>query len=406
MVVTTLAHGKAVVSRLLGRMPEGKRWLALDTETEAKPGFGKNDALVINRARIVVWSACYRGESYSFPTSFLSAEFPTILEWIEAVLQPLFDNDSVVKVYHNFNYDANVQIDAGLKRTLKAKFWDTMLGAWKSCASREKGLKSRAPLYGRLLRKTKSVKFTDLAQLTSYAEEDVVATDELYQMQIFGLVVRPPSIAWLKPNGSLEIRQNPMPVLKLQIPDEDLDEQERLELELQEIPYLRSTIRAERRGIPFNVQKLREKRRQCQVDRDVMLKKILRTAGRDINLNAPAQIAKLFTDLGINITSRTAKGAPSVNARSLIKMRDSHPIVNLIEQYRANTKLQSVYLGQVGGMGEDLGLEYFVDNKGLVHPTSNTCGAVTGRGSCSSPNFQQLPSRKDAYKVKECVCVD
>lgn len=63
MFVKTLKHAKLVIQRLLDQMSPGRRWLAIDTETKPKPGFGKGskDALIIGRADIYIWSLCYMG---------------------------------------------------------------------------------------------------------------------------------------------------------------------------------------------------------------------------------------------------------------------------------------------------------------------------------------------------------
>ncbi len=402
MIVENLEHGRAVLKRLVNLMPDNRRWLIWDTETKAKPGFAKDDALVIGRAQIVVFSLCYCGESYTFPTAVFSAEYPLAFQWFE-VFAPYFQDHTIIKAFHYANYDLNVFFfeQSGLVRNI----YCTMIGAWKADASIDKGLKSRASRYNRQLRKTSTVRFDVMSELSRYAEEDVITTDELFQMQMYGVINRPKRLRHLNVQGQIIETKNPMPAIgQIVVPDEDLTKWEKTELYLQEFPYLKATLRAERRGFPFDVNKLRTIRKQLSIDAEAALKKVLRTAGRDLNLGSPKQLIKLFTELGIHSPGRTKKGAPSVNEQNLYKMQEDHRIVGQILHYRGLKKMQSVYVGDPFAKNQEkkLGLEYYIQRDGVIRASSNTVGAVTGRTSSSNPNLTQIPSAKDTYGIKDC----
>lgn len=403
MIVTSLKHGKAVVKRLLSRMEKEKKFYFIsDTETQAKPGFdGAKDAVVIGRMQIKVISVCYMGESYSFPTSIFSPNYPLAFEWLE-IFAPIFDDPRIYKVNHYSNYDLNVFTTEGLRKPIK-KIWCTMIGAWKACAAVEKGLKSRAPLYGRHLRKTTNVDFSNLRELSEYAEEDVVLTDELYQMQMYGYFVRPHSIHYLKSDGTFLVARNTMPVGRFVIKDEDLNGRERAEIKYQELPYLKANIRSEQRGFPFNTELLADIRKKIAQDKDESLKRVFKMAGRTLNIASSKQLGELLNELGIKSIKKTKTGGDSYDSKSLFFIQDQHPIIPQIQEYKRKSTLQN-FIGDVNAKKTEkkLGLAYFVAKDGRIRATANTVGAVTGRGTSSNPNLTQIPAAKDYYGIKRC----
>jgi DNA polymerase I-like protein with 3'-5' exonuclease and polymerase domains len=403
MIIGSIDHAKRVLDRFYQKWekkPQIERWLVLDTETEPRlPYKASKDALVIGRARIKTFSLCYFGESYSAPTDLLHPKFPPIEDWVEWLI-PIAENKGITKVFHNANYDLNVFFYEGL--SVVKPIWDTMLGCWKANAELEKGLKTQASLYGRHIRKTATVDFSSIEDLTAYAEEDVIQTDELMQMQRLGYVFRNKIIQYCNSEGLIVSVPSNFPPGKLVVPNADLDPQEVLELRLQELPYLRSTIRAERYGFPVSRVKLNKARAVCAAKKDKIAKECFKYANKDVNLRSSKQLINLFGELGINIPFKTAKGKPSVNAKSLYFMAESHPIVSLLKDYRGVEKMES-FLGRPNPVKpKDFGLEYFCDSNGVIRSSISTCGAVTGRTSSSLPNLTQIPASKDQFGVRAC----
>lgn len=419
MIVRTLEHGQLVIDRFYaiwknqiqqGKIPFG--WIATDTETAARAGWGENDALVIGRTQMRVFSMCFQGESYCFVTSAFDPDCPLPSEWLD-LFKPLLLDRSVVKVFHNANYDLNVFWTEGMAYV--RNIYCTMIGVWKANASLEKSLKDRAPLYGRHLgslhiskemRKLGfvSVSEQDLQDYAAYAEEDVIATDEIFQTQIFGSFVRNAKIGHINARARLEFSANPMPAGTVKLTEETLTMRDRLEIQFQELPYLRATIRAEQRGFPFNRGRLQKIRRKLTEDIDNALRKVFQLAGSSFNMNSQPQMTELFERLGIESPDRTKKGKPSFKAAALFKIKDSHPVIAAITTYKELQKLQSVYVGDPSAENaqKKLGLEYYALEDGLIRASANTVGAVTGRGSSSNPNLTQIPSAKDIYGIKDC----
>lgn len=95
-------------------------------------------------------------------------------------------------------------------------------------------------------------------------------------------------------------------------------------------------------------------------------------AGRKVNWNAPAQVAKyLYEDLELDCTEYTEKGAPSTSETAIIDLLGKHPAVSLLVKYRELSKFLSTYI---------IGLrEFMVGN--LLYISYKLHGTVTGRYS-------------------------
>lgn len=387
MIVTTLAHGRLVLARFLRY-----KHAAVDSETQAAPGYenDKKAALIIGRARIRLWSMCHRGESYSFPTNLLGP-YPTMHEWAR-LFRPLFIKRTSRKVFHNFNYDGNAFIIYGVKFE---PIWDTLYGCHYANANYDRDLKSRANLYGRYIAQTSTVDFKSLVELAEYGEDDVIATDEFYQMQTEGIVIRPKIIETINEEGIIIQTPNPMPELKLRVEHENLRKIDRLILKYQELPVLRAVMRAEQHGVPINRPQVWAIRNKLRADNQKTLAEIYRSAKGQINVGSNAQVAKLLVKLGVQGLGQTKKGAVSVGGPSLFMVQDQHPIVKQIVAYRAREKLVSVYAGEEG-------LERYCDKAGRIHSTLNSLGARTGRMSSQNPNLQNIPAAKDTYGLRSC----
>jgi DNA polymerase-1 len=111
-------------------------------------------------------------------------------------------------------------------------------------------------------------------------------------------------------------------------------------------------------------------------------------AGREFNLNSPPQLRQvLYEELGLQPGKKTPKGELSTDASVLEKLRDEHPIVDALLNWRELDKLNSTYLEA---------LPRLVDPRdGRVHTTFNQAVAATGRLSSSNPNLQNIPVRSE-----------
>lgn len=111
-------------------------------------------------------------------------------------------------------------------------------------------------------------------------------------------------------------------------------------------------------------------------------------AGQDFNIASPAQLGMiLFEKLQLPTQGiKKGKTGYSTGAKELDKLRELHPIINLITKYRELTKLKSTYIDA---------LPKLVDSNGKLHTTYSLDVAATGRLSSHDPNLQNIPTRTE-----------
>ena len=97
-------------------------------------------------------------------------------------------------------------------------------------------------------------------------------------------------------------------------------------------------------------------------------------------------MGEVLTKLGIAGRAKTSTGKVSTKESELLKLKDKHPVINLILEHRELSKLFGTYI---------IPLLDFARAKGRVHTTLNQTGTVTGRLSSDSPNLQNIPIRSE-----------
>ena len=104
------------------------------------------------------------------------------------------------------------------------------------------------------------------------------------------------------------------------------------------------------------------------------------------NINSTKQLGELlFEKLGLPVIKKTKTGY-STNADVLEKLKNKHPIIPAIMDYRMLTKLKSTYAdGLIKVIGDD----------GRIHTTFQNMVTATGRLSSTDPNLQNIPVRTD-----------
>lgn len=119
--------------------------------------------------------------------------------------------------------------------------------------------------------------------------------------------------------------------------------------------------------------------------------KIYGYADQEFNIASPGQLAEiLFGKLALpNEGIKKGKTGYSTAASELDKLRATHPIIDVISQYREVTKLKNTYIDTLPTM---------VDDQSRLHTTFSLTTAQTGRLSSSDPNLQNIPIRTDLGK--------
>ncbi len=109
-------------------------------------------------------------------------------------------------------------------------------------------------------------------------------------------------------------------------------------------------------------------------------------ADEKFNINSPVQLGNiLFEKLELPAGKKTRRGY-STSADVLEKIRDLHPIVDMVLQYRTLTKLNSTYVE---------GLKPLIGEDGKIRAHFQQTVTATGRISCTEPNLQNIPIRQE-----------
>ena len=121
----------------------------------------------------------------------------------------------------------------------------------------------------------------------------------------------------------------------------------------------------------------------------LVLADIQATAGAEFNPASPKQLSKLlYEDLGLPVLKKTEKGSPSSDEESLYSLRDAHPVVGKILEYRKTGKIISTYCS----------FPNEVDTDSRLRPAYNQMGAITGRFTATK-KIQTLP-KNDRYGIR------
>lgn len=114
---------------------------------------------------------------------------------------------------------------------------------------------------------------------------------------------------------------------------------------------------------------------------------IYELAGERFNINSPKQLGViLFEKLNLTAAKKTKTGY-STDIEVLDKLKNEHPIINKLIEYRQLAKLNSTYID---------GLKTVVDTtNNRVHSILNQTVAATGRISSTEPNLQNIPVRTE-----------
>jgi DNA polymerase-1 len=154
-----------------------------------------------------------------------------------------------------------------------------------------------------------------------------------------------------------------------------------------EMPLVPVLTAMETAGVAIDVNVLREQSRLLGSDMQILEKEIYDSVGHQFNINSPRQLSSiLFDELALGKTRKTSQGY-TTDAQALEALRDAHPMVRHLLEYRQIAKLKSTYLDSLPGL--------ISPQDHRLHTCFNQCGAATGRISSSDPNLQNIPVRTE-----------
>lgn len=118
---------------------------------------------------------------------------------------------------------------------------------------------------------------------------------------------------------------------------------------------------------------------------------IYASAGQEFNISSPKQLGEiLFGTLGIKAEGvrqkKTATGQASTRESELLKLKDEHPIIEMILSHREIQKLLSTYIDAIPPL---------LDSERRLHTSFIQTGTSTGRLSSRDPNVQNIPVKTE-----------
>ena len=236
-------------------------------------------------------------------------------------LVALFADKDIKKVGHNIKYDYMVLANHGI--SVENVYFDTMIASFLlNAGTRQHGLDALAfnelgyqmqPIEDLIGKGKKQITMDQVEpeKVSWYASEDADVTLRLYNLYHKAL----------KKEGLEKIFYD---------------------IEMPLIPVL---AMMETYGIKLDSKLLEKLGQETEKKLDSLVKEIHKLAGEDFNLNSPIQLREiLFTKLGLASSGKKTKTGMSTAAGELEKMRNDHPIIEKMLQYRELSKIQSTYI--------------------------------------------------------------
>lgn len=151
-----------------------------------------------------------------------------------------------------------------------------------------------------------------------------------------------------------------------------------------ELPCLYALYEMEKNGIRVDGEALHQYGEKLRTRIEELTAEIHAMAGEEFNINSPKKLGEiLFEKLGLKNGKKTKTGY-STSAEVLEKLKNAHPIIPKILEYRQLTKLNSTYAEGLAG---------YIRADGRIHGKFHQTVTVTGRISSADPNLQNIPTR-------------
>ena len=284
-----------------------------------------------------------------------------------AALKPILENSTIKKYGHNLKFDWRVLSNHGA--TLAGLEFDTMIASYLlNPGNRQHSLDSLA--FTELgFEKISKVNLTDTQpeQLTIDFKKLDSNKLSLYSCEDADFTYRLAKVLSqkIKAEGLYDL------LMKIEMPL---------------IPILGTM---ENNGIKLDPAPLKILDREVSAKITKLEKEIHKLAKSKFNINSTKQLKEiLFEKLAIPTDNiKKTKTGFSTAEDELIKMRDLHPIISLIQDYRELNKLQTTYLSA---------LPILINPKtGRIHTSFNQTVTATGRLSSTDPNLQNIPTRTE-----------
>ncbi len=168
-----------------------------------------------------------------------------------------------------------------------------------------------------------------------------------------------------------------------------------------EAPLTKSLWKMERRGFAVDTDYIKKVDQPMRDGMARLERELSDIVGKGFNPRSNDEVGDfLFGTYKVKPITYTDKGAPSTNEADLKRIaerlssdptRPESRFIKALLEHKKLTKLHGTY---VKSMGKHIGPD------GRVHSRLNQTGARTSRLSSSDPNMQNIPARRDPYKLR------
>lgn len=152
------------------------------------------------------------------------------------------------------------------------------------------------------------------------------------------------------------------------------------------MPATKIISKLEATGIYIDQERLQQRTKLAKAQREILINKLDKflpdmDTYKEMNWNSTSKLRTLlYTTLKLPIPGYTEKGKPSTAEPLIKQLKDEHPIIPILLQFREKDKRLNTFL---------IPWKEWAQYDGRLHPNYNLTGTVTGRASCNDPNLQQ-----------------
>ena len=284
-------------------------------------------------------------------------------ETVMDALGPVLRDDKVAKAGHNLNFSMTLLANHGVRPTSVRVGFDSMIAA-HLVGEKALGLKPLA--FNRL-----NVELTPLSGLVGTGRKQTA----------FDVVSIADAASYAGANADIALRL--MADLEADLERDGLTAFNRDHA----MPLVPVLVQMQVHGIAIDTGVLAELDEELTVRIEQEERAAYEAVGHDFAISSPAQVGELlFKELKLPAGRRTQTGY-STDASILEGLREAHPVVGHVLNYRELSKLKSTYT-------DTLPLEVN-PRTNRIHTTYNQAGSATGRLASSDPNLQNVPVRTD-----------
>jgi len=337
--------------------------IAIDLETYDPDLKSKGSGSVIKNGKVVGIAVAVDGYSGYFPFDHKGGgnlEKSKVIQWFKDICECPAD-----KVFHNAMYDVCWIRAMGIK--INGNIYDTMIAA--SLVNENRFRFDLNSLGWEYCGKGKNE--TELKQIAK--EWDMDPKADMWKL--------PSMYVGKYAERDAELTLDLWKVMQKELSDQDLGSIFELETDL--FPCL---VDMRFLGVKVDVSKAHEVKQQLVLQEEMLLHKIKKETGQDIQIWAARSIAKVFEKLNLPFDRTEKTKAPSFTKNFLSS--HEHPLVKMIAEIREINKAHTTFIDTI--------IRY--EHLGRIHADINQIrsdngGTVTGRFSYSNPNLQQIPAR-------------